>query len=160
MKIKIDGWKSNLTFSCAHFLPDYSKCSRLHGHTYAIHVYLEGEPKQDILFDFREIKKILIEIINEIDHKVLIPTEGKLQIKENMEEIEVIHEDKRYVFPKDDCALLPIYSSSAENLASFILKRVVEKIINSDNRIKVIEVGVDEGYGQGAWAKWEKKRYV
>ncbi|RLF45038.1 MAG: 6-pyruvoyl tetrahydropterin synthase family protein, partial [Thermoplasmata archaeon] len=51
MQIRIDGWKSNLTFSSAHFLVDYSKCSRIHGHTYAVHVMIEGEVKESILID-------------------------------------------------------------------------------------------------------------
>ncbi len=157
MKIKIDGWKSNLTFSSAHFLPDYSKCSRLHGHTYAVHVIIEGNEKKDILVDFREIKKNIKKIIEELDHKILIPTNGKLKIKKD-KEIEIRYKDKRYIFPEEDCAMLPIYSSSAENLAMYILKRFLELI--KKDEIKFIEIGVDEGFGQGAWAKWEKEQCV
>ncbi|HHF55816.1 MAG TPA: 6-carboxytetrahydropterin synthase [Thermoplasmatales archaeon] len=154
MEIRIDGWQSNLTFSCAHFLADYSKCSRLHGHTYAIHVTLKGEAIDGILIDFRVVKDILRNLTEEIDHKVIIPTEGKFEIKED-EEVEIKYEGKRYVFPKEDCAFLPIFSSSAENLALYFLDRIIKEI-NASN-INEIEVGIDEGRGQGAWVKWQRQ---
>ncbi|MBC7080989.1 MAG: 6-pyruvoyl tetrahydropterin synthase family protein [Thermoplasmatales archaeon] len=153
MKIQIDGWKSGLTFSSAHFLPDYSNCSRLHGHTYGISVVIEGEMTEGIIVDFRIVKEKIREIISKIDHKVIISTEGKLEIKKG-EEIEIKYKNKRYVFPPEDCALLPIFSSSAENLATYILKEFLKSI--ELKNISKIEIGVDEGYGQGAWAKWEK----
>ncbi|MCD6331370.1 MAG: 6-pyruvoyl tetrahydropterin synthase family protein [Thermoplasmata archaeon] len=154
MEIRIDGWRSKLTFDASHFLPDYSKCSRLHGHTYAIHVIIKGEIKEGIVIDFRVVKKALKEIIEELDHKVIIPMNGKLEIKEG-EEIEVKYAGKRYVFPKEDCVFLPIYSSSAENLANYILKKFLEKI-DLEN-IFAIKLGIDEGYGQGAWTEWKKQ---
>jgi hypothetical protein len=49
----------------------------------------------------------------------------------------------------EDCILLPIDSTSAENLAHYILDRALEKITAS-KRIKSVEIGVDEGLGQGA----------
>ncbi len=155
MEIRIDGWRSNLTFSCAHFLADYSKCSRLHGHTYAIHLILRGEAIDGILIDFRIVKNMLRKQIEEVDHKVIIPTEGKFKIEEDEEEVEIRYEGKRYVFPKEDCVFLPIFSSSAENLASYFLDRIVREL-NAPN-IREVEVGIDEGYGQGAWAKWQKR---
>jgi len=153
MEIHIDGWKNNLIFSSAHFLPDYSQCSHLHGHTYAVHVTLEGEMEKGIVIDFRIVKKKIREILNELDHKVIIPTEGKLEIKKG-EEIEVEYNGKRYIFPRDDCVFLPIYSSSAENIASYILKKFTPAI--EKNNIKKIKIGVDEGFGQGAWAEWRR----
>ncbi|HHH77810.1 MAG TPA: 6-pyruvoyl tetrahydropterin synthase family protein, partial [Thermoplasmatales archaeon] len=35
MKVKVDGWRSHIVFSSAHFIPDYERCGRLHGHSYA-----------------------------------------------------------------------------------------------------------------------------
>ncbi len=158
MEIRIDGWKSNLTFSSAHFLPDYSQCSHLHGHTYAVHAIVEGDIEKGIVIDFRIIKKIIKEIIKEIDHRVIIPIEGMLDIRKN-EQVEVEYNGKKYSFPKEDCVFLPIYSSSAENIASYILKKVVDALnvdaIKKEN-IKTIRIGVDEGYGQGAWTEWRR----
>ncbi|RLF42165.1 MAG: 6-pyruvoyl tetrahydropterin synthase family protein, partial [Thermoplasmata archaeon] len=40
--IEIDGWRANIRFSSAHIIPEYDKCGRLHGHTYAIHAKIYG----------------------------------------------------------------------------------------------------------------------
>jgi len=157
MEIRIDGWKCNLTFSSAHFLADYSKCSRLHGHTYAVHAVIEGDLVNGLVIDFRIIKDILKKIAEELDHKVIIPTEGKFTIRKNGE-VEVSYGEKRYVFPEEDCIFIPMYSSSAENLASYILKKVLAHI--KTDTIHRVEIGVDEGRGQGAWTQWRKEQSV
>ena len=133
MEIRIDGWKSNLIFSSAHFLADYSKCSRLHGHTYAVHVIVDGKVEGGILIDFRMVKDAIKKIIEEIDHKVIIPTKGKFVVEKG-KDVEIKYEGKRYVFPNDDCVFLPIYSSSAENLAAYILQKFLT-MIKTQNRI-------------------------
>jgi len=155
MEIRIDGWECNLTFSSAHFLADYSKCSRLHGHTYAVHTIIEGDLVNGLVIDFRIIKDILKKIAEELDHKVIIPTEGKFAIRKNGD-VEVSYMEKRYVFPREECVFIPRYSSSAENLASYILEKVLEHM-NADN-IKGVKIGVDEGRGQGAWIQWEREQ--
>ena len=53
------------------------------------------------------------------------------------------------MFPIKDCILLPISSTSAENLASYILEKVLENI-SLPKGISSFEIGVDEGFGQGA----------
>ncbi len=153
MEIRLDGWKLNLTFAAAHFIADYSKCSRLHGHSYAISVIVKGKAINGIVMDFVELKNRIRSIAEELDHKVLIPTKGDLKINVKDNEIEVIHKEKRFVFPKEDCAFIPVQSSSAENLASYILQKLVE--LSFPENVEEVGVGIDEGYGQGAWT-WRK----
>ena len=58
--IEIDGWRSNIRFSSAHIIPEYEKCGRLHGHTYAVHVKVRGLPdKNGIILDFSILKDII-----------------------------------------------------------------------------------------------------
>lgn len=150
MEIRLDGWRAHLIFSSAHFLAEYSKCSRLHGHSYAVHIVIDGEPVDGIVIDFRKVKDTLNDIIDEIDHRLIVPVKNEnVSVKER--EVEIVNNGKRYVIPKEDCALLPIKSSSAENIAEYILDIVWDKLLQ-DN-IKRIAIGVDEGYGQGAWAE-------
>ncbi len=153
MEIRLDGWKLNLTFAAAHFIADYSKCSRLHGHSYAISVIVKGKAINGIVMDFVELKNRIRSIAEELDHKVLIPTKGDLKINVKDDEVEVIHKEKRFVFPKEDCAFIPVQSSSAENLASYILQKLVE--LSFPENVEEVGVGIDEGYGQGAWT-WRK----
>ncbi|MCD6473572.1 MAG: 6-pyruvoyl tetrahydropterin synthase family protein [Thermoplasmata archaeon] len=153
MEIMLDGWKLNLTFAAAHFIADYSKCSRLHGHSYAISVVVKGEAVNGVVMDFVELKNRIRSITEELDHRILIPTKGDLKINVKDDEVEVIHKGKRFVFPKEDCAFIPVESSSAENLASYILQKLVE--LSFPSNVEEIGVGIDEGYGQRAWA-WRK----
>jgi 6-pyruvoyltetrahydropterin/6-carboxytetrahydropterin synthase len=151
--IYIDGWREKIRFSSAHVIPEYKKCGRLHGHSYAIHVKLFGEPdEKGIILDFSIIKEKLFDIIKKLDHKILIPEKSKFaEIKIDKELIKMNTLGKKYTFPKDDCIILPIDSTSAEKLSIFILEKFFEKIKNYDN-IKKIELGIDEGFGKGARA--------
>jgi 6-pyruvoyltetrahydropterin/6-carboxytetrahydropterin synthase len=155
MKIVLDGWKLGLRFSACHFIVDHEKCGRLHGHTYALNIEIEGERSEKFGFvvDFIELKKMVREMIEEVDHRVLIPGENeKVRIERREREVEVSVLDKRYVFPTSDVVILPIQSLSAEDLAGYFLKRVRERLSGYGN-LSFIEVGVDEGVGQGVRVK-------
>jgi len=149
--IHIDGWKSNIRFSSAHVIPEYEKCGHLHGHTYAVHVKIGGKlDKNGIIMDFSQLKDALRQIVDELDHKILIPEKNKsLKIEKNNKSVKMSFLEKNYSFPLSDCIFLPINSTSAENLALYILDKIQKKIIFPKN-IESIEIGVDEGYGQGA----------
>lgn len=149
--IAIDGWKSNIRFSSAHIIPDYEKCGQLHGHTYAVHAKVVGEPdEKGIIMDFSLLKNILNETVKDLDHKVLIPEKSRfITIEKEDDSIKLTSLKKHYVLPLEDCIFLPIDSTSAENLARYVLGRVLEKI-SPLKQIESIEIGVDEGFGQGA----------
>lgn len=148
--LEVDGWKSGVRFSSAHLLPGHKKCSVLHGHTYAIHAKFYGEKdKQDFVIDFSIVKSSLRKIADRLDHKILIPkTNTYFEIDDK--EIQVAFDGKKYVFPKKDCVLLPMNSTTAENLAEFILEELLKEMDIPKN-IKKLEIGVDEGFGQGVW---------
>ena len=64
------------SFDSAHFLPNVPeghKCKAVHGHTYRMVAYFEGEPDETLgwVADFADIKKIIQPIIEAIDHKLL-----------------------------------------------------------------------------------------
>ena len=91
--------------------------------------------------------KKLSEIAKELDHRVLIPVKYS-GVKVRDREVELENNGKRYVFPREDCVLLPVDSTSVENLAEYILQRIIEKMHLEG--LEEIEIGVDEGFGQGA----------
>jgi 6-pyruvoyltetrahydropterin/6-carboxytetrahydropterin synthase len=68
------------------------------------------------------------------------------------EDVQVKVGEKKYVFPCDDVVIMDITLASAEELARFILDRLLSLIEFPDN-VKAIELGVDEGKGQGAWVR-------
>lgn len=64
------------TFDSAHFLPnvpDGHKCKEIHGHTYRVVFYFEGElnPELGWVMDFGDLKQVLEPTIKRIDHKLM-----------------------------------------------------------------------------------------
>ncbi|MDG6221341.1 MAG: 6-pyruvoyl tetrahydropterin synthase family protein, partial [Candidatus Thermoplasmatota archaeon] len=55
------------------------------------------------------------------------------------------------VFPGEDVVLLPVPLCSAEEMAKYLLERCAKEIPFPKN-ITRVELGVDEGRGQGGWA--------
>lgn len=149
--VYIDGWKSKIRFSAAHIIPEYEKCGRLHGHTYAVHAKIYGKPDdKGIIIDFSVLKETLKNIVKKLDHRILIPEKNSFtKVEKENNEIQITSLGKKYEFPLEDCLLLPLKSTSAENLSKYILERIVDNF-TSFERIETIEIGVDEGFGQGA----------
>lgn len=164
LELKIDGWRKGIRFSSAHITPEHKKCGRLHGHTYAIHLRMRGtQDSFGIVLDFGIITDTLKQIGDEIDHLVLVPTESNhysnLKVTDASVKFRVIdpytHEPKEFEFPRQDCALLPIPSTTAEDLAKYVYREFMKRTkFTTDTAF--VEVGVDEGYGKGAWfaEKW------
>lgn len=150
MRLEINGWSSKITFSATHVIPGHAKCGRLHGHDYAINASIEGDIGPDgVIMDFISVKEFLRGIAAELDHLVLIPKHDP-GVKIDKDTVRYVMGEKEFVFPKSDCILLDIRVTSAETLAEFVLQRVLDKVRFPKN-VKMIEIGVDEGKGQGAW---------
>ncbi|MFW6122244.1 MAG: 6-pyruvoyl trahydropterin synthase family protein [Petrotogales bacterium] len=152
LSLEINGWKTNMQFSSSHLLLGHKKCGFLHGHTYAIHSRVSGEKdEQGFIIDFALLKSTIRQIADTLDHRVLIPEKDEhVVVADKQIQIEV--NTKKYMFPREDCVLLPIKSITAENLAEYILEELLKKIDLPEN-VKKIEIGVDEGPGQGAIAE-------
>lgn len=61
-------------FDAAHFLSNYyGKCERLHGHTYKLHITLEGKVQENgMVIDFVIFKRIVNKhILEKLDHHLL-----------------------------------------------------------------------------------------
>ena len=149
--------KDNLVFASAHFITfSGHRCEGLHGHNYRVRVTVEGALDEDVwfVFDFVAIKQIMKRLCDEIDHKVLLATENpKLQVAEQDDAVTVAYEGKpRYVFPRIDCALLPIPNTTVEMLADLLTQRFraeIEKLGGAGN-VTAIEMEVEENFGQSA----------
>ncbi len=152
IRLKLDGWEKSITFSASHILPGHEKCGRIHGHNYAIHVRISGEQKESgLVYDFLPIKEKLREIADRLDHRILIAS-GMDGLRVEEKEVKIELEDKKYLFPKEDCLILDITQVTAEQLAMYLLEKVIEEFDFPD-KINTVEMGVDESRGQGAWAK-------
>ena len=158
MFIEIDGWMAKLRFSACHFIPNHPKCGCLHGHTYAISVRIEGEQVGEFIIDFEQVKRIVNDICDRLDHRVLIAEKDpRLRIeKKGSVSIEIIESEKKYVLPSEDVVFLPASSVSAENLCKYFTSGIAKALkSNGADNITKIHVRVDEGIGQGAGCEFE-----
>src|SRR3989442_10244743 len=149
--------KDYLVFASAHFITFAGhRCEGLHGHNYRARVTLEGALDEDawFVFDFVQLKKIMRRLCDEIDHKVLLPLQNpRLQVAEHGESVTVAYEGTpRYVFPRRDCALLPITNTTVEMLAELLTGRVRGELEKLGARgVTAIGVEIEENFGQAAF---------
>lgn len=65
-----------LTFDAAHFLPhvpETHKCKNIHGHTYHLTIYIEGELDEKLgwIIDYSDLKEAIQPVIDKVDHHFL-----------------------------------------------------------------------------------------
>jgi 6-pyruvoyltetrahydropterin/6-carboxytetrahydropterin synthase len=148
--------KDYLVFASAHFITFRGhQCESLHGHNYRVGVAVEGTVDSECLFvlDFSVLKQITRKMVDAIDHKVLLPTlNPKLGFHEAEGRLTVDYFGRpTYVFPKTDCALLPIQNSTAEMLAQYLGTQVRDELVKGGYRhLRLLELEVEENYGQSA----------
>jgi 6-pyruvoyltetrahydropterin/6-carboxytetrahydropterin synthase len=103
------------TFASGHYLRGYrGKCEKPHGHNYKIRITLAGESLDNIglLYDFRDLKQVMNEVIDRLDHQMLNDIE-----------------------PFSDL------NPSAENMAKYFYDELNARVGNhSDGRVRVTRV--------------------
>ena len=153
--------KDYLVFSSAHFITFAGhRCEGLHGHNYRARATVEGALDQEtwFVFDFVVLKRLMKELCDEIDHKVLLPLENpKIQVTDEGDAVMVAYEGKlRYRFPRVDCALLPVPNTTVEMLAELLAGRLKAQLEQMGARgLTAIEIEVEENFGQ--WAVYREK---
>ena len=146
--------KDHLVFSAAHFITFAgSICERLHGHNWRTAVELCGPLDENAyVFDFIALRDALQQIVNELDHHVLLPTQHpSIRVRETGREVDVTFEDRRWIFPREDCVLLPVDNTTAERIAEWIGHRLCGPIQQQGGHgIHLMRIEVEENFGQ--WA--------
>ena len=155
-KFRVEVSKDYLVFASAHFITFRGhQCESLHAHNYRVGVAVEGAVDGECLFvlDFSVLKRIVRKLVDEIDHKVLLPTQNsKLGFRETDGALTVDYFGKpTYVFPRTDCALLPIPNTTAEMLAQYLGTAAHQELIKEGyTHLTLLELEVEENYGQSA----------
>ena len=148
-------YKQYFNFASSHFMIFENGTSEpLHGHNYRVQIKGEApELAGDMVFDFLDIKPIVREVCDSLDHKLLIPKENKL--------LKIYTEKKNYVIetpdesyfsiPMSDTLLLPILNTSAERLGMYISEEIRKKVLAKFKYSFIsLEVEVEETPGQSA----------
>jgi len=146
--------KDYLVFSAGHFITlAGSACERLHGHNYRVAAEVHGPLDENhYVVDFVVLRDTLRAILDELDHHMLLPTEHpRIRVEAGPEEVEVRFADRRWVFPRGDCVLLPIANTTAELLARHIGRRLLDELAaRTGSRPRLVRIEVDESFGQSA----------
>lgn len=159
-RFRVSVARDDLVFSSAHFITYAgSRCEGLHGHNYRVRVAVDGALDTDhLVFDFIELKRIMRELCRQIDHVVLLPTTNpRIAVVEEGHCVRVaVDGAARYVFPKADCALLPVPNTSVEMIAELLAGRLrAELEALGVGGLTVIEMEVEENFGQSAICRME-----
>ena len=148
--------KDYLVFPAAHFITFAGhRCEPLHGHNYRVSARLDGTVDEESWYvvDFAVVKQMLRRLCEELDHKMLLPTENpKLGIETRGDMVHVSFQGApRYVFPRAECALLPIPNTTVEMLAQHLAQRAIAEFrAHPVATLTAIEVEVEENFGQAA----------
>lgn len=122
MKIRVT---KKFDFEMAHALHGYDGlCKNIHGHSYKLFVTIIGEPledtshpKQGMVIDFGELKKIVNEVIvSKLDHAVVLNETQK---------DEIVKVSGSVLF--DRYFLLP-YQPTSEKMVADFAQRIAEKL--------------------------------
>ncbi|HEV2969343.1 MAG TPA: 6-pyruvoyl tetrahydropterin synthase family protein [Pirellulales bacterium] len=146
--------KDDLVFSAAHFITfNGNVCERLHGHNYRLAAEVEGPlDENQYVIDFIALRDSLRSIAVELDHFMLLPT-GHPMIRVVADErgVEVTFEDRRWVFPRCDCKLLPVANTTTELLARYIGLRLLDELERHTGiRPGLLRIELEECFGQSA----------
>ena len=146
--------KDYLVFSAAHFITFAGNiCERLHGHNYRVAAEVVGPLDENhYVIDFIALRDALKAIVDELDHRMLLPTgHPQIRVAADDREVTATFEDRRWVFPRGDCILLPVANTTAELLGRWIGLRLLDALeARLGVRPRHIRIEVDECTGQSA----------
>jgi 6-pyruvoyltetrahydropterin/6-carboxytetrahydropterin synthase len=150
--------KDYLVFCSGHFISyEGDKCERLHGHNYRAAIEIEGSLDENFyVFDFITLKARAKLITDQLDHRMMLPTRNRvISLEESAKSVRVRYKDREWLFPRDDCVLLPIENTTAELLARYIGERLRDDLKKTCSYLpEVMRIEVEESFGQSALWVW------
>ena len=157
-RYKVRVTKDHLVFCSGHFISfEGDKCERLHGHNYRATVEVEGPLNEDrYVFDFIALKQRTKALTDELDHRMLLATRNPhITLEEGPRGVHVRYRDREWLFPREDCVLLPIENTTAELLARYLAQRLIDDLRRYHRyEPEVLRVEVEEMIGVSATYEW------
>jgi 6-pyruvoyltetrahydropterin/6-carboxytetrahydropterin synthase len=149
-------------FCAGHFITlTDDMCEPVHGHNWTVGVDVAGTPDaHGMVVDFIALRDLLGGIVARLDHRMLLPAESPLLAvttaagPTGVMETTVRFGDRRWVFPADECVILPVRNTTAEWIARWIGLELRAALAASGRPLPgALRVAVDECLGQSA--VWE-----
>lgn len=135
-----------------HFLPSYDgKCNRIHSHTsYGVSVSVFGYKRDDQgwLVDFKEIKRLVKEVVEIIDHKIVVGENDNVYIGELGGGYLSIYYDspqgkKHYIeLPQEEVVVLPDRHSTIEDITEYLCEELLKRL---PQNVTAVELVMAEG---------------
>jgi len=149
---RVDVSKEQFVFSAAHFITFASDiCERIHGHNYGVRASVEGPLDENrYVVDFIALRDAVLQQTQALDHHVILPSDhAEIKITSDEKETTATFRDRRWVFPNEDCVILPVINTTAEEIARVIAGRVIaQSYAKFGQHLPFLEVAVDENCGQ------------
>lgn len=146
-------------FCAGHFITLADDlCEAVHGHNWTVGVDVEGPPgPHGMVIDFIALRDALAEIVTRLDHRMLLPTKNRFLVVTTAAgpggrpETTVTFRDRRWVFPAEECVLLPVANTTAEWIARWIGGELRDRLAaHGLATLAALRVEVDECLGQSA----------
>ena len=151
--------KDSLVFSAAHFITfNGNVCERIHGHNWRVDVVVAGQLDENhYVYDFIALRDATQDLVTQLDHRVLLP-EAHPQIRvttdDGASEVTARFEERRWVFPEEDCVILPVPNTTAELIAAWFCDQLIERLgLGQIEQLTELGVGIEENFGQWAWCR-------
>ena len=150
-------------FCAGHFITLADDlCEPVHGHNWTAGVDVDGPPDaHGMVVDFIRLRDLLSGIVARLDHRMLLPAENPLLAVSTadgptgLRETTVRFANRRWIFPADECVVLPVRNTTAEWIARWIGMELLAALAAAGHAVGgTIRVSVDECLGQSA--VWER----
>lgn len=153
-RYRVEVTKDALVFSAGHFITFAGDvCERIHGHNWRVRVEVEGPLDENgYVFDFIALRDQTKQIVDRLDHRMLLPTQSKrIHVAVEGKQVVARFEDRLWSFPADECVLLPVENTTAELIARWIGGELLSHWRAAGAQFpQVLRVAVEENFGQ--WA--------
>ena len=143
--------RESLHFSAAHFtIFSATERENLHGHNFQLNGVFESDVKDDgLCFDYGEVKDILQDLCDELDERFLVPANSPfLDIKTTEDLVQLSFNGETISLPEHDVLILPLRNITVEELATWIVDRLVADTKFSALGITRLQIKIASGSGQ------------
>ncbi len=147
-EIKID----NFQFSAAHFLiGEKFGVEALHGHNFGVEITFKSRiDDAGIVVDFINLRSYAKEIINQLDHKLLLPGRNPgIKIEQSDKNTNISADSLFISIKSNNVVQIPFVNTSAELIAEYFAQNMLTKLRDSGmlNGTGTLKVGISEEPG-------------
>jgi len=150
-------WQGRLLFSAGHFITYAGdRCEPVHGHDYRVAAEIGGPLDENhYVVDFLALRAIFEQIVAEFDHRMLLPTaHPRIRVEADPRQVVAVYDDRRWVFPRSDCVLLPVANTTSELLAQHIGRELRRRLAQEEG-VHPDRVRIEIAESLGQLAVWE-----